>query len=105
MDFELSDEHQMIVDTVRSFTEKELMPHEALVEQLCDVPPELVQQIKQRRLGHVRVIHHVKIPTRVPFAGRRIGWQRADYDRTTDDEARVLNRADRTRVRLDGNKA
>ena len=50
MDFELSDEHQMIVDTVRSFTEKELMPHETLVEQLGDVPPELVQQIKQRAL-------------------------------------------------------
>ena len=31
MDFELSPEHEMIVDTVRSFTEKELMPHEAMV--------------------------------------------------------------------------
>lgn len=50
MQFALSPEHEMIVDTVRSFTEKELMPHESLVEQLRDVPPDLVQQIKQRAL-------------------------------------------------------
>ena len=50
MQFALSPEHEMIVDTVRSFTEKELMPHESLVEQLGDVPPDLVQQIKQRAL-------------------------------------------------------
>ena len=51
MDFELSDEHRMIVDTVRSFTEKELMPHETTVEQLGSVPPELVRQIKERSLA------------------------------------------------------
>ena len=51
MDFELSDEHQMIVDTVRSFTEKELMPYEAEVEATGDVSPELVAQIKQRSLA------------------------------------------------------
>src|SRR3546814_3734380 len=32
MSFGLSDEQQMIVDTVRSFVEKELYPHEAMVE-------------------------------------------------------------------------
>jgi len=51
MDFELSDEHQMIVETVRTFTERELFPHEDLVERLGDVPPELVQQIKDRSLA------------------------------------------------------
>ncbi|MGZ4763187.1 MAG: acyl-CoA dehydrogenase family protein, partial [Ilumatobacteraceae bacterium] len=50
MDFTLSDEQQMIVDTVRSFTERELFPHEALVEKLGKVPPELAQQIKQRSI-------------------------------------------------------
>ena len=50
MDFALSDEHQMIVDTVRSFTERELFPHEDQVEKLGEVPPELVQQIKQRSI-------------------------------------------------------
>lgn len=51
MDFALSDEQQMIVDTVRSFTERELIPHEEQVEKLGEVPPELVQQIKKRSIG------------------------------------------------------
>jgi acyl-CoA dehydrogenase len=50
LDFALSDEHQMIVDTVRSFTERELFPYEDQVEKLGEVPPELVQQIKQRSI-------------------------------------------------------
>jgi acyl-CoA dehydrogenase len=50
LDFALSDEHQMIVDTVRSFTERELFPYEEQVEKLGEVPPELVQQIKQRSI-------------------------------------------------------
>ena len=41
MQFALSDEQQMIVETVRSFAERELFPHEATVERLGDVPPEL----------------------------------------------------------------
>lgn len=32
MNFELTDEQQAIVDTTRTFTEKELIPHEELVE-------------------------------------------------------------------------
>jgi acyl-CoA dehydrogenase len=51
MQFALSDEQEMIVDTVRAFTEKELFPHEDLVERLGDVPPDLVQQIKDRSLA------------------------------------------------------
>jgi acyl-CoA dehydrogenase len=50
LDFALSDEQQMIVDTVRSFTEQELFPHEEQVEKLGKVPPELVQQIKKRSI-------------------------------------------------------
>jgi acyl-CoA dehydrogenase len=50
LDFTLSDEQQMIVDTVRSFTERELFPHEALVDKLGKVPPELVEQIKKRSI-------------------------------------------------------
>jgi acyl-CoA dehydrogenase len=50
LDFALSDEHQMIVDTVRNFTERELFPHEEQVEKLGEVPPELVQQIKKRSI-------------------------------------------------------
>lgn len=51
MDFALSDEHEMIVDTVRSFTERELFPYEDEVEKLGKVPPELVEQIKQRSIS------------------------------------------------------
>lgn len=50
MHFRLTDEQQMIVDTVRSFTERELFPHEGLVEKLGDVPPDLVAQIKKRSI-------------------------------------------------------
>jgi len=50
MNFELTDEQQAIVDTTRTFTEKELIPHEELVEKLGDVPPDLVKQIKERSI-------------------------------------------------------
>ncbi len=51
MQFALSDEQQLIVQTVRSFAERELFPHEETVERIGDVPPELVSQIKQRALA------------------------------------------------------
>ena len=50
MMFELTDEQQMIVDTVRTFTEKELMPHEDAVEKLGDVPADLVAEIKRKSI-------------------------------------------------------
>ena len=43
MNFELSDEQQMIVDTVRSFVENELYPHEEEVERTGVVTKELGQ--------------------------------------------------------------
>src|SRR5699024_11875247 len=45
MDFALSEEQQMVVDTVRSFVETEIHPHEAEVERLGYVPQELARQI------------------------------------------------------------
>ena len=51
MDFELSAEHEMIVDTVKAFTEKELIPHEATVEKLGAIPPDLIEQIRTRSLA------------------------------------------------------
>lgn len=50
MHFTLTDEQEAIVKTTRQFTERELIPHEEIVEQLGDVPHELVQQIKKRAL-------------------------------------------------------
>jgi len=48
MNFELSDEQQMIVDTVRAFVENELYPHEEEVERTGLVPKELGQEIAQK---------------------------------------------------------
>jgi len=45
MDFSLTDEQRMLVETVRAFVEKELAPHEAAVEKTNQVPPALIAQI------------------------------------------------------------
>ena len=50
MNFGLSSEQEMIVDTVRSFVENELYPHEAEVERSGTVPRELGQEIKNKCL-------------------------------------------------------
>lgn len=53
MDFGLSDEQRMIVETVRSFVETEIYPHEAEVERTGSVPREIGQEIarKCREIG------------------------------------------------------
>ena len=48
MNFGLSDEQQLLVDTVRSFVENEIYPHEAEVERSGEVPRELGDEIKQK---------------------------------------------------------
>ena len=50
MDFGLSHEQQMVVDTVRSFVETELYPLEDEVERTGHVPPELGREIQQKVL-------------------------------------------------------
>ena len=50
MDFTVSEEQEMVVDTVRAFVERELVGHEAEVERTGQVPPELVAQIRGRAL-------------------------------------------------------
>ena len=50
MNFGLTDEQHMIVDTVRSFVENEIYPHEDAVERSGTVPPDIAQQIKQKTL-------------------------------------------------------
>ena len=50
MHFGLTEEQQMIVDTVRSFVEHEIYPHEAEVERTNEVDPEIAQRIKQKTL-------------------------------------------------------
>ena len=46
----LSAEQDMIVQTVRSFVEKEIYPHEELVERTGEVPTEIAQHIKEKTL-------------------------------------------------------
>lgn len=50
MDFGLDDEQRAIVDTVRTFVTRELYPHEDEVERLGDVPPDLVEEIREKAL-------------------------------------------------------
>lgn len=50
MIYGLSDESTMIADTVRAFVEKEIYPHEELVERTGEVPGEIAQDIKQKTL-------------------------------------------------------
>jgi len=51
VDFTLTEEQRLIVDTVRSFVEKELYPHEEEVERLDEVPPELAGQIRNKAIA------------------------------------------------------
>ena len=46
MFFGLTEEQEMIVETVRSFVENEIYPHENLVENKGFVPPEISKEIK-----------------------------------------------------------
>ena len=51
MDFTLTEEQRLIVDTVRAFVEKELYPHEDEVERLDEVPAELAGQIRAKAIA------------------------------------------------------
>ena len=50
MDFNLSTEQQLIVDSVRAFVERELYPHELEVERSDRVAPELAGDIKRKAM-------------------------------------------------------
>ncbi|MGA1761005.1 MAG: acyl-CoA dehydrogenase family protein, partial [Paracoccaceae bacterium] len=50
MHFGLTEEQDMIVNTVRSFVENEIYPHEDLVERTGSVPPEIADRIKQKTI-------------------------------------------------------
>ena len=51
MNFNLSNEQQMIIDTVKTFVEQELYPHEAEVEKTGVIRPQLHESIKQKTLN------------------------------------------------------
>jgi acyl-CoA dehydrogenase len=51
MDFALTPEQEMIVDAARAFVEKELMPHEDVVERTGEVAPDLVRTIRDKAIA------------------------------------------------------
>ena len=51
MDFTLTSEQRLIVETVRSFVENELYPHEDEVERLDEVPAGLASAIRGKALA------------------------------------------------------
>ena len=50
MHFGLSEEQEMIVETVRSFVENEIYPHEETVERTGEVPEEVAEAIKKKTI-------------------------------------------------------
>jgi len=50
VDFELTDEQRLIVETVGSFVQNELYPHEDVVERLDEVPAELAMAIRGKAI-------------------------------------------------------
>ena len=50
MNFGLTSEQQMIIDSVKSFVEKELYPFEDEVEKSNKIEDSVVEQIKQKRI-------------------------------------------------------
>ncbi len=50
MQYGLNEEQEMIASTVRAFVEKEIYPHEELVERTGTVPAEVAQDIKQKTI-------------------------------------------------------
>ena len=67
MDFGLSEEQQMIVDTTRAFVERELYPHEADVERTGHLRPALIAQIKARAIE--AGLYAANMPAEVGGAG------------------------------------
>ncbi len=50
MDFALTTEQEMLIDSLRAFVEQELYPYEEEVERSGELRPELAEQIKVRAL-------------------------------------------------------
>ena len=67
MDFGLSEEQQMIVDTTRAFVEAELYPHEAMVERTGHLPVELIREIQKKAM--TAGLYAANMPVEVGGAG------------------------------------
>ena len=67
MDFTISFEQQALVDSLSSFVEKELYPHEALVEEKRLVPEEIATDI--RRKAQAAGFHSMNMPVELGGSG------------------------------------
>jgi alkylation response protein AidB-like acyl-CoA dehydrogenase len=67
MDFGLSDEQRMIVETTRSFVETELYPHEAAVERSGHLPMELIRELQAKAIA--AGLYAANMPEEVGGAG------------------------------------
>jgi butyryl-CoA dehydrogenase len=67
MQFGLTEEQQMIVDTTRAFVETELYPHEALVERTGHLPMELIREVQSKAMA--AGLYAANMPEEVGGAG------------------------------------
>jgi acyl-CoA dehydrogenase len=67
MDFSLSDEQRLIIDTTRAFVENELFPHEAEVEETGRLRPELRDELKGKAIA--AGLYAANMPAEVGGAG------------------------------------
>ncbi|MFN4172548.1 MAG: acyl-CoA dehydrogenase family protein [Pseudorhodobacter sp.] len=67
MQFGLTDEQRMIVDTTRAFVEAELYPHEAMVERTGHLPPELIREVQAKAMA--AGLYAANMPEEVGGAG------------------------------------
>jgi len=63
----MSDEQSMIVETTRAFVEKELYPHEALVERTGHLPMELIRDLQKKAMD--AGLYAANMPEEVGGAG------------------------------------
>ena len=50
MEFSLSEEQKLIIDTTKKFVETELFPHEELVEKTGNLPMDLIREIQSKAI-------------------------------------------------------
>ena len=67
MQFSLSEEQSLIVETVRRFVAEELVPYEDEVERSNAVPPELIRQIRDRAIA--KGLYAVNMPEELGGGG------------------------------------
>ena len=67
MDFNLTEEQRMIVDTTRAFVENELYPHEAEVERTGELRRELYDELKAKAIA--AGLYAANMPEEVGGAG------------------------------------